>query len=238
MNITKSVYAVLFAGLTFVTGSVFGAGNPVRDDAFSSEEIVMNACTAVTALTPACTYVPLDLLPAGAPDANTDLLIGNNNGQDLQLYPGDGAGGFGNYTTLGSGVRASGLRVVDLDGDGDLDILKSVRGTDGDPTVGRNLFYTNTGGTFSQGEISTDADRSTSIDIGDIDLDGDPDVIISNTKPGAVGTVYTSNKVYLNTSAGPDNISFAAGSLDRPGESRRHDGQWRQLPPHRASRHR
>ena len=191
MNITKTVYTVLFSLLTFATGSVFGAGNPVRNEAFSSEEIVLNACTGIGIGTPACTYAPLDLIGA----ANTDLLVGNNNGEDLQIYPGDGTGGFGNYTTLGSGVRASGLRVVDLDGDGDLDIVKSVRGTDGDPTVGINIFYTNVGGTFTPGNISVDADRSTSIDVGDIDLDGDPDVIVSNTKPGAVGTVYTSNKV-------------------------------------------
>ena len=104
MNIDRHLSAILTTALTLIAGSAFGAGNPVRNDAVSSEVIVLNACTAVTALTPACTYVALDLIG----DGSTDMLVGNNNGEDLQLYPGDGAGGFSNYTPLASGVRASG----------------------------------------------------------------------------------------------------------------------------------
>jgi len=91
-----------------------------------------------------------------------------------KLYLNDGAGAYEAPIALtNSEIRKGVLRMADVDGDGDLDILAS--GESGGSSL---VFYTffNENGTFTQG--STTITGITNFEISDIDNDGDVDVIV------------------------------------------------------------
>ena len=117
-------------------------------------------------------------------------------GQTNKLYLNDGSGGFaGTGTAIGSDTDET-LSVVlgDVDGDGDLDL---VAGNDGQT----NKLYLNDGsggfpGINTPGTAigsETDADSSRSVVLGDVDGDGDLDLVAGN---------YGLNKLYLNDGSG------------------------------------
>jgi hypothetical protein len=128
---------------------------------------------------------------AGDYDGDDDLdlyIVRGNVGPNL-LYRNDGgnrftdvaaAAGVARANPAGGGYLQSGPVLVDLDGDGDLDLF--VGGLEGDPCV---LFENNGDGTFrdvtaQSGLTSLGAINNISASFGDADLDGDLDMLLAH----------------------------------------------------------
>lgn len=114
-------------------------------------------------------------------DSDIDIIFGNN-GNTSQLNINNGTGQFTNTLTITSGstfISASALG--DLDGDNDIDYIT---GTTGMP-LGDGAQYTrihlNDGvGSFDEGtQFGSNGNDTSSIVLGDIDNDGDLDVVMS-----------------------------------------------------------
>jgi hypothetical protein len=124
-------------------------------------------------------------------DGALDIVVGNE-GQENRLYLSDGTSTpFDNVRGLEiSADMKNTLSVAlgDVDGDGDLDV---VAGNDGQ----RNRLYLNNGTSrpfngVTGSDISADAQGTTSVAVGDLDNDGDLDVIAGNDAER--------NRLYLN----------------------------------------
>lgn len=137
-------------------------------------------------------------------DGDVDIvLVGMN--QD-HLYFNDGAGRRWTERALGARqgdlARATGVAVADLDADNDLDIVIPGR------YEGHSLVYVNDGkGNFAETrEFGTGPDDPTSVAVGDVDGDGDPDIVAAHWEQQHV--------VYVNDGRGRFNKSgtFGAGN--------------------------
>jgi hypothetical protein len=112
-------------------------------------------------------------------DGDTDVIV-LNRGQD-RVFVNDGNGVFADQTAARLGVTTDTSRagvLADLDGDGDLELL--VANSRGEP--GRR--YDNDGaGVLTEVELTPDAmahETLTSVEVGDLDDDGDLDVLFGN----------------------------------------------------------
>jgi hypothetical protein len=131
-------------------------------------------------------------------DGDLDLVAGNW-GQPNQLYLNDGSGTFDAGSDVTTEVYNTwSLALGDVDGDGDLDL---VAGNDSQ----RNRLYLNNGTAapfsgVSGSDVSTDAYHTSSMALGDVDGDGDLDLVAGNSSDP--------NRLYLNDGSG----TFDAGS--------------------------
>ncbi|MBN1674517.1 MAG: VCBS repeat-containing protein [Kiritimatiellae bacterium] len=133
-------------------------------------------------------------------DGDIDVVVGNDNGTVNRLYLNNHDGSFA--AGLDISVDTNNTRAIavgDLDGDGDLDV---VAGNYGEP----DRVYLNNGtadpfnGVLGHDVDSGDTAGTTGIALGDMDKDGDPDVVVAN---------YTGpNRLYLGNGDG----TFAAGT--------------------------
>ncbi len=111
-------------------------------------------------------------------DGDADVLSASQDNARIAWFENNGSGLFSAAQDVaapgGSEDAARSVFAVDLDGDGDLDVLAAIGG---DPTS-RVTWYENTGGTFSAGvDITTAVDGPRSVYAADLDGDGDPDVL-------------------------------------------------------------
>jgi len=130
-------------------------------------------------------------------DGDADVIV-LNRGQD-RVFVNDGAGGFSDQTaarlpTTSDTSRAGAL--ADLDDDGDLDLL--VANSRGE--LPRR--YTNDGaGVFTEVAFATTTDYPhetlTSVEVGDVDLDGDLDVVLGNAGAFLSGHGFTGGQSLL-----------------------------------------
>lgn len=121
------------------------------------------------------------------------------------IYLNDGKGNFTLNATFGDPKYETwALALGDIDSDGDLDIIEGNAGVGGDPQP--NFIYINDGtGNFDRGTVlGIEPNKTFSLDVGDIDNDGDIDIVEGNTRldsydlaPGT-GQDY----VYLNDGNG------------------------------------
>jgi hypothetical protein len=119
-------------------------------------------------------------------DGNQDLLItgSSSSGSTATLYLGDGQGGF---EVAGAGLTGvafgSSTSIADVDGDGNQDLLiTGLAGFDFDPTA--TLYLGNGQGGFEEAGVGLAGTREGSTSIGDVDGDGNQDLLITGVLPG------------------------------------------------------
>jgi Calx-beta domain/FG-GAP-like repeat len=118
-------------------------------------------------------------------------------------------------------LNASGVSTGDIDGDGDLDIATS---SPGDDTI---AWYENTNGDGSSwtfDEVATSAANASSVEIGDLDGDGELDLVSSSSADDTIAWYENTNgdgsawtPADINTNANGAN-SVALGDLDGDGD--------------------
>ena len=134
-------------------------------------------------------------------DANID--IAGHNTTDVFIFAGDGNGGVGSPTTVPIVASIApdvfNVRAVDLDGDGDLDLLCLHVNP---PETG--AFVTGTlnlgSGTWSNAMFYSPNGVPTGLAVGDFNVDGDPDLAVA----------LTTGQVELRYGDGAGNFSFGA----------------------------
>lgn len=144
-------------------------------------------------------------------DGRLDIVIGNNKLDTMpnQIYINNGsAAPFSNAPISIDGDDFYGtwsIEAVDIDLDGDLDVVTGNFGT-------RNRLYINDGsntfGTTSGIDITTDQHFTRDVAVGDVNGDGKPDIVVANTSQP--------NRLYLNDGVGDpfDTIPASSISLD------------------------
>ncbi|MEM7199025.1 MAG: VCBS repeat-containing protein [Planctomycetota bacterium] len=137
-------------------------------------------------------------------DGDLDLFFATFLGNSNQLYLNDGAGSFTDASTTHLPGPSSGTDAVafgDVDADGDLDLLLAQGAYSG---FARDLLYVNDGaGHFADvtsTQMPTRAEWSSSLSVGDVDADGDLDVVFG-TRVAVYGT-RGQNRLYLNDGRG------------------------------------
>ncbi|MDO7875279.1 T9SS type A sorting domain-containing protein [Hymenobacter sp. ASUV-10] len=122
-------------------------------------------------------------------DGDLDLLVANGTyPATAWLYFNDGQANFGNYRVISlSGVGLTSLALGDLDGDGDLDLAAATRNMTG---PGQLSIRLNDGqGLFTGTTASTIGSMPNSLALGDVDADGDLDVLTAGGPLTSAGTV-------------------------------------------------
>jgi hypothetical protein len=127
-------------------------------------------------------------------DGDLDLVTSNggtasNPTGEVHISRNSGTGTFGAYTTVAVGLQPTELQLTDIDGDGDLDLLTANAGS-----ASLSVRLNNGSGTFSgTTTLALPAGSApTSLRTGDLDADGDLDLVVAQ---GTGGRVFT----YLNT---------------------------------------
>ena len=117
---------------------------------------------------------PLDGFPG------PEVIVGSACDTEVKWYShgGNPAGGFGAGNLVDSAMDARSIEAVDLNGDGELDLLVA------SPDLDMVAWYENTGGPTlfsSRNVIANDADAAVSAHAVDLDNDGDLDIVSAST---------------------------------------------------------
>jgi len=118
-------------------------------------------------------------------DGDLDILSASNNDNKIAWYENtDGQGTFGTQQIITTNATAAtSVYAIDLDGDGDMDVLSA------SSTDDKIAWYENTDGQGSFGPqqiISTNANFAIVVYAGDLDGDGDMDVLSASASDGKI----------------------------------------------------
>lgn len=115
-------------------------------------------------------------------DGHLDLLVtGDSTGSgdpSAVLYLGDGTGGFSVADVGLTGVMSGAAGIGDLDGDGNRDLLVTGDST-GSDVPSTTLYLGDGSGGFVKADMGFDDFRNSSLDLGDLDGDGDLDPVVT-----------------------------------------------------------
>ncbi len=159
--------------------------------------------SAATALDVPATveYVSLEVDDLNG-DGHLDLMAGVSTFNEVLVKLGNGDGTFGASATYGAVIDPSALSAEDFDGDGDLDLAVK-----GGSSSSRNfeVLFGNGDGTFPvHPDYPLDQQTARSIDLADVDGDGDLDVGV------AYSGITATDQGYVSVLLGNDDGSFAA----------------------------
>ncbi len=146
-------------------------------------------------------------------DGKVDAIASGSS--DLRWYRNDGSGNFSRRTVGSKG--AWGIYAGDVDGDGDLDILRTQR-DNGDV----DWFENSGSGSFSEHNIQTDYGESWSVVTGDVDGDGDNDVAAAGFAANTIRVWFNNGRGSFDKGTDIDQVNTARGvwiaDLDRDGD--------------------
>lgn len=153
-------------------------------------------------------------------DGKLDLaVVGSGFSARLNLLRGNGDGTFQAATVinLGSGSQPLALRAIDLDRDGDLDLVTANYGT------ASVSVLTNVGGGFASRTEYPTWGSPRGLDVGDVDGDRIPDVVFTDGVGDTVGLLRGNGDGTLATArsftVGASPYGVAVAELDRDGRS-------------------
>jgi hypothetical protein len=126
----------------------------------------------------------------------------------MRFYRNDGNSVFTQVTTSMLGVGNGSIRFADLDGDHDLDVLLCGQQAF---NVDTTRVYINTNGTFADSGTWLPPRVSSSIEVGDFDLDGDFDLLISG------GTIEDTSDGHTHIYRNDGNFQFTQLDLGLTG---------------------
>jgi len=144
-------------------------------------------------------------------DADNDVICGNLEdqnwfGEQNYVYTNNGAGSF-SASPLTPVHRTAAVALADMDEDGDLDVVFGNQPEDPSTCIaqceGQTRLYVNDGlGAFFEvtgSRLPVDDESTQALVVGDIDGDGDPDIVTGNGDDGGgFGVSDPQNRVYLN----------------------------------------
>ncbi len=135
-------------------------------------------------------------------DGNDDVAASSSIASDVEIFLGNGAGEFADPTVAvaGDDARTGAIAVLDLDGDGDVDLL-AVNATTG----GLVAFENDGSGNLVAIESSSVASGPTAIAIGNPNADAVIDVVVADYGDGCIRVI-----------ASPQTVAFSAYRLPVP----------------------
>jgi len=161
-------------------------------------------------------------------DGDLDVVSGSTAGDDHEIiaWQNDGTPFSGAWTQndVGASTSVYSVALGDLDGDGDLDL---VSGDIGGGVYAWNNDGTPFSGTWTQNNVGTSADRVKSVALGDLDNDGDLDVVTGSESDEDYevivwqndGSPFSGAWTPNNVGASADRVdSVALGDLDNDGD--------------------
>jgi hypothetical protein len=143
-----------------------------------------------------------------------DIVVGNQNGQNLTIFLNDGDGTFtqaGSAIATGGGV--SSVKIVDMTGDGKLDVVTTITGFNNWVRV----FDGNGTGGFTAGQTITVGQTPNSTAIADFDLDGRLDIAVAMQNAQQMSLLLTAGGVnysVVNHASGRIPEGITAGDFD------------------------
>ena len=153
-------------------------------------------------------------------DGKPDLAVSNSSSSTVSVFRNTStigsisSGSFATKVDLATGTDPEFLAIGDLDGDGKSDLAVANYGSN-TISVFRN---TATSGSLNSGSFATKVDFATgtnpfSVAIGDLDGDGKPDLVVTNTNSNSV-SVFRNTSMYGSISTGSfaTRVDFATGS--------------------------
>ncbi len=119
---------------------------------------------------------------AGDMDGDTDIdIVSCKYGTSIIWWQNNGSESFTEFTVSTGNTTPLDIKVIDLDDDGDSDIVSTWQ------TGNKVLWYDNNGtGTFTQRTVDSSVTTPYYMDVGDVDDDGDQDVVVGAYSENAV----------------------------------------------------
>ncbi len=134
---------------------------------------------------------------------------------------GAGAGTFSGGSDLALGIEPLSVAVGDVDGDGDLDLLTANYGDSIDGNT-VSVRLNNGSGTFSGGSDPTVGTGPTSVAVGDVDGDGDLDLLTASITANTVSVRFNNGSGTFSSGSDPavgrGPQSVAVGDVDGDGD--------------------
>ncbi|MES2791685.1 MAG: FG-GAP-like repeat-containing protein [Planctomycetota bacterium] len=144
-------------------------------------------------------------------DGHLDMVVANSLSNNISVRFGDGFGTFGavvNYSAGGKKAKqTTTVAVGDVDGDGDLDIVVTNRKTNNVSVLLNNGAGVFGAATLYDTGVKNSGKFPTSVKLGDMDNDGDLDIVTANSNTGKNGSI----SILLGNGAG----SFGAANVTK-----------------------
>jgi len=137
-------------------------------------------------------------------DGRVDIVAAGFNADEVVVFPGDGAGGFGDalHLTIGSGQTPYDVTLADVDGDGRLDIV-----TANNESANISVLAADGQGGFAAAANFAAGAYPVAIAIGDLDGDGHADVVTANAGSLDVSVLHGDGAGHF---AAPASLSIGA----------------------------